>query len=190
MLCLKILLRACSHMYSLSPPRSLNVFRMTCSCNTLKILLLLIAFIWILITSRNCSWDCTSLSVNSRDFLGWTVPRNTIWTNGRKKKVFLFYSFDRELKYRNCSSFKVIQNLWKQLGTETLSLESQTVPKWQFTFDHQILPQCSVLASPRWQLVECHKCSSAAKCSSAQLQLTAALPQPEESKHAVRPFTD
>lgn len=85
-------------------------------------LLLLRTFIWILITSRNCCWDYTSLCVNSWDFLGLMVPRNTIWTNGRKNEVFLVYSLGGKLKSRNCSSFIVIQkpNPLKQLGSETL----------------------------------------------------------------------
>lgn len=74
---------------ALSPP-SLNLLRKTCSCNILKILLLLIAFIWIPIISRNYSWDCTSLSVISWDFLGWTIPRISFGQMVGKRKYFYF----------------------------------------------------------------------------------------------------
>lgn len=172
LLYLKILLCACFHVHSL--PASLNLLRKTCSCNILKILLLLIAFIWIPIISRNYIWDCTSLSVISWDFLGWTIPRISFGQMVGKRKYFYFIPQMGNYTYRNCSSCKVMQNQWKQRGTETLSLESLTVPKRQSTFDHEITPHCSVFASPRWQLVECHKCCSAAercmcRCSSRQL---------------------
>lgn len=77
-----------------------------------------------------------------------------------RRKYFYFIPQMGNYTYRNCSSCKVMQNPWKQRGTETLSLESQTVPKRLFTFDHEITPHCSVFASPRWQLVECYKCCS------------------------------
>lgn len=145
-------------------PLSLSVLRKTCSCTILKVLLLLIAFIWIPIISRNYSWDCTSLSANSWDFLGWTIPRNTIWTDDRNRKIFLFYSSDGELYVQKLQLMKSNTKSMKQQGTETLSLESQTVPGRQFTFDHEITPCCSVFASPGWQLVECHKCCSTSEC--------------------------
>lgn len=66
--------------------------------------------------------------------------------------------------HRNCSSSKGIQNQWKQQGTETLSLEPQTVPGRQFTFDHEITAHCSGFASPGWLLLEGHKCNSNSEC--------------------------
>lgn len=91
-----------------------------------------------------------------------------------KRKYFYFIPQMGNYTYRNCSSSKVIQNQWKQRGTETFSLESETVPGRQFTFGHEITPHCSVFASPGWQLVEGHKCNSTSesckgRCSSQQL---------------------
>lgn len=58
--------------------------------------------------------------------------------------------------------------------TENQSLQFQIVPQCQFSIDYLILPKCFGFVSPKRLSVDHHKCSSAAKCSTAQLQLTAA----------------
>lgn len=70
-----------------------------------------------LITHRNYSWDCISLSVNYWDTF-WAEQFPELWFGQMVgKEVFLFYSLDGKLKSKNCSLFKIIQSLWKRLKT-------------------------------------------------------------------------
>lgn len=83
----------------------------------------------------------------------------------QEKKYFYLIPQMGNSKYRNCSSFKVSESSWglkPYLQNPKLCLNDNSLLTIKSYHSVQRLP------SPGWQLVGCHKGSSAAECSSAQ----------------------